>query len=300
MESAAPVAQPRLQVPKRAKKRKKRSQRQHQQVNMVTVGIKQVVLSSRWLSLALLLLMVFSIYLTGQFDDFYLSDVPVVGASSIPAWEIVEASGLGGMHVFAANPAKAAEAITKVPGVVSASVQLEWPNVVTIQVEEDSPVAIWVEGDHQYWVTQEGGFIPARSAAMGLLRIESEVTKAEVVTAVLAENSEGVGGEGGTETAVPATPAAQAQFVPQDVLVGALQLQQLRPNIGKLSFEPGSGLSYQDGRGWTAYFGSGNDMAQKLVVYEKIVEELTAQGITPVYISVSNQERPYYYGSGGQ
>jgi hypothetical protein len=264
------------------------------------VGIKQVVFSSRWLSLALLLLMGFSIYLTGQSEDFYLTDVPVVGASSIPAWEIVEASGLGGMHIFAANPAKAAAAITGVPGVVSASVQLEWPNVVTIEVEEDSPVAIWVEGDHQYWVTEDGGFIPARSAALGLLRIESGVPQAEAVTAVSAENSEGVGGEEGTETAVPATPAAQAQFVPQEVLVGALQLQQLRPNIGKLLFEPGNGLSYQDGRGWTAYFGSGNDMAQKLVVYEKIVEELTAQGITPVYISVSNQERPYYYGSGGQ
>jgi hypothetical protein len=301
MESAAPVAQPRLQVPKKAKKRRKRSHsrnRNRPQIAVPTSGIKQVVLSARWLSLALLLLMVFSIYVAGQSEDFYLTDIPVIGTSSIPAWEIVEASRLGGMHIFAANPAKAAEAVTKVPGVVSASVQLEWPNVVTIQIEEDSPVAIWVEGEHQYWVTREGDFIPARSAAPGLLQIDSKVPKAAAVTAVLAANSEGVGGEGGTETAVSTTPAAQAQFIPQDVLVGALQLQQLRPNIGKLSFEPGNGLSYQDGRGWTAYFGSGNDMAQKLVVYEKIVEELTAQGVTPVYISVSNQERPYYYGSG--
>ena len=300
MESAVPVAQPRLKMPKRAKKRRKRSKRQNQQVNVLTTGLKQVVFSSRWLSLALLLLMAFSIYLTGQSDDFYLTEVPVVGASSIPAWEIVEASGLGGMHIFAANPAKAAEAVAEVPGVVSASVELEWPNLVNIHIVEDSPVAIWVEGEHQYWITQEGGFIPARSAALGLLRIESEVTKAEAVTAVLTASSEEAVVEEGLEPAEPTTPAAQAQFVPQDVLVGALQLQQLRPNIEKLSFEPGSGLSYEDGRGWTAYFGSGDDMAQKLVVYEKIVEELTAQGITPVYISVSNQERPYYYGSGGQ
>ena len=162
---------------------------------------------------------------------------------------------------------------------------------------EDSPVAIWMEGNHQYWVTREGSFIPARSAALGLLLIESELTKEQAVTAVLAEDA---AVEEGTETAVAGTPAAQAQFVPQDVLIGALQLQQLRPNIGKLAYEPGSGLNYEDGRGWKAYFGSGDDMAQKLVVYEKIVDELTAQGITPVYISVSNQERPYYYGAGGQ
>jgi hypothetical protein len=35
-------------------------------------------------------------------------------------------------------------------------------------------------------------------------------------------------------------------------------------------------------------------MHQKVVVYETIVAELQARGITPVYISVSNKEKPYY------
>ena len=288
MESAAPLTQPRLAVPKTAKRRRRRNKRQ---MALPTTQIKHVVFSARWLSLGLLLIMVFSIYLTGQSEDFYLTEIPVAGAASIPAWEIVEASGLGGVHIFSANPAEAAAGITEVPGVVSASVNLEWPNVVNIEIVEDSPMAIWMEGDHQYWVTKDGGFIPARSAALGLLLIESEVTKAEAVTAVLEEdaNSE--------EVAKSAVPVAQAEFVPQDVLIGALQLQQLRPNIEKLYFRPGNGLSYEDGRGWKVYFGTGDDMAQKLVVYEKIVEELEAQGITPVYISVSNQERPYYFGN---
>ncbi len=291
MESAAPVAQPRLHIPKTAKRRRKRNRRQARRISLPMTGIRQLIFSSRWLSLALLLLMLFSIYLTGQSEDFFLTEIPVAGTASIPAWEIIEASGLGGIHIFAANPTEAAASITELPGVVSASVNLQWPNLVNIEVVEDAPIAIWVEGANQYWVTKDGGFIPARSAALGLLSIESELTVDEVVTAVLAEDV-------AEETvATSNTPIAQAQFVPQDVLVGALQLQQLRPNIDKLYFRPGSGLSFVDGRGWKVYFGTGDDMAQKVVVYEKIVAELEAQGITPVYISVSNQERPYYLGN---
>ena len=71
-------------------------------------------------------------------------------------------------------------------------------------------------------------------------------------------------------------------------------LRELRPNINQLYYRPAGGLSYQDGRGWRAYFGEGTDMNQKLVVYEAIVADLESRGLTPAYISVSNQEKPYY------
>ena len=87
---------------------------------------------------------------------------------------------------------------------------------------------------------------------------------------------------------------AQVAFVPRDVLAGALQLRALRPNIDKLYYRPSGGLSYQDGRGWRAYFGTGQDMHQKLVVYETVVAQLMERGIRPEYISVSNQYKPYY------
>ncbi|MEM7118732.1 MAG: hypothetical protein AAF614_40315, partial [Chloroflexota bacterium] len=82
--------------------------------------------------------------------------------------------------------------------------------------------------------------------------------------------------------------------VPQEVLAGALQLRELRPNIERLYYRPAGGLSYEDGRGWRVYFGTGSDMQQKLVVYETIVEDLVARGLSPSYISVSNQKKPYY------
>jgi hypothetical protein len=53
-------------------------------------------------------------------------------------------------------------------------------------------------------------------------------------------------------------------------------------------------LSYADGRGWRGYFGVGTDMPQKLAVYERLVEDLLAQGIQPRMISVESPRAPYY------
>ena len=119
----------------------------------------------------------------------------------------------------------------------------------------------------------------------GLLTIESEMPlpKSPVVASDESKKD--------TE---PATPQANLAFIPQDVLDGARQLRELRPNIEKLYYRGDSGLSYQDGRGWRVYFGAGTDMNQKLVIYETIVDDLMARGLTPQYISVSNQEKPYY------
>ncbi len=283
MDAASFVAQPRLRVPKTAKRRRRRNFRR---VHLPLGGIKRVVLSARWVSLALLAMVVYALVLIGLDEKFYVTTIPVDGSSFIPAAEVVTASRLAGQHIFAADPGDAAAGILGVPGILSATVILQWPNQVHIQVQEDTPVALWIEGSHQFWVTRHGRLQPARADVLGLLIIESEV---QATASVPATSSSETGPA--TETAVP---VANQAFVPDDVLIGAMQLRALRPNIERLYYQPGNGLSYQDGRGWRAYFGSGGDMTQKLAVYETIVEDLLARGITPAYVSVANQERPFY------
>ncbi len=298
VDTVAPISQPRLRIPKAAKKRRRRNRRQRQRVRIPTTGIRQVLFSARWISLMLLAFTVYAIILTGQFEDFYLTQIPVDGVVSIPAAEVVEASQLAGAHIFATDPNDAAENIMALPGITAAAVKVTWPNKVDIAVKEDTPIAVWLDGRNQYWVAKDGGLIPARTVTTGLLTIEAELTETEQLQQELAAEAEAaaVTEEQTTENEAEGTAAATAPtpFLPREALIGALQLRQLRPNIDRLYFRPGNGLSFQDGRGWRVYFGTGSDMEQKLVVYETIVEELLAQGITPVYISVANQERPYY------
>lgn len=290
VQNAHTLRSPRMVAPDVPKTAKKRRQRNRRQAALPTTAIKGFVFSARWLSLGLLLFTIFALYVAATQENFYLTTIPVEGTITIPPSEIVSVSGLAGSHIFAADPHEAATRIAELPGIVSSKVKLAWPNEVYIEIVEDSPIAIWQEGSEQFWITKESQLIPARTHAIGLLTIEYEVPP---TPSVMDESLEGEGETvDGVETAV--SPQANVGFIPEKVLLGALQLRQLRPNIDKLYYRPSGGLSYQDGRGWRAYFGDGTDMNQKLVVYETIIADLAARGIQPQYVSVSNQEKPYY------
>lgn len=321
--STSAVPLPQSTMPKTVKKRKRLNSQQRLQQPLGSV--KHFVFTSRWLSLGLLAAAVYALYVIGGDGRFYLDYIPVEGSGAVKAEEVVAASGLAGHHIFAADPQEAADAIAQIPGVISSTVTLSWPNEVNIQIREDPPLAIWQEGEQSYWVVDSGALVPARVDTVGLLDIVSEQenivmrpnmpTDSTVLDQTLDAQAaaEAAAEEEATEPDKTATadkddPAAasgetdgeilineaNAAFVPADVLAGALQLRQLRPNIDKLYYRPSGGLSYQDGRGWRAYFGTGRDMHQKLVVYERIVEDLLGRGQQPTYISVSNQEKPFY------
>ncbi len=273
-------------MPKAARQRQRRNNRRF---SSPMPAIKMVVWNARWISLMLLAMSIYALTLIGLDENFYLTRIPVNGITAVPAEEIVAASGLAGAHIFGVDPVNAASQITAVPGVITATVSLNWPNQVDIQIGEEKPIAIWREDGEHFWITADGRLIPARAGQNDLLVIESELPPAYKQSSEAEPTPDAESG-----AATPAAPSPSLAFIPKDVLTGAMQLKELRPNINQLYYRPSSGLSYQDGRGWRAYFGAGTDMAQKLVVYETIARNLEDQGLTPQYISVSNQEKPYY------
>jgi hypothetical protein len=293
-----------LGLSKTAQKRKRRQSAQR--ITRPLSAARAIVFNSRWLSLGIVGLCLYALYLIGADQRFYLNYIPVQGATSLAIDDVVAESGLAGRHIFAADPQAAADRIGQMGGVVTATVTLHWPNEVLVSLREKPPLATWEEGDESYWVDEDGNLSLARAQTVGLLHIMSE----EPVAA--AQGSEGAGAQGNTASSDAETESASADaetvssdaaiddsgavlaFVPRPVLEGALQLRQLRPNIDKLYYNTSGGLSYQDGRGWRAYFGSGRDMHQKLAVYETVVASLMERGLRPEYISVSNQYKPYY------
>ncbi len=291
-------------MPKTAKKRKRRNSQQR--IRRPISGAKAIILNTRWLSVMVLALSAYALFLIGGDDRFYLNYIPVEGSASIEINDVVAESGLAGRHIFAADPQEAADRIGEIGGVVTATVTLHWPNDVMIRIREKPPLATWQEGDQSYWIDEDGHLSVARAQTVGLLNIISEIPLAgEVEQNAPAAAVEEVIDEGAADAAVvdeeESVVAAEedevgsrAAFVPRAVLSGALQLRELRPNIDKLYFRPSDGLGYQDGRGWTAYFGTGRDMHQKLVVYETVVANLLERGFRPAYISVANQHKPYY------
>jgi hypothetical protein len=301
--SASNTSLPSATMPKTAKQRKRRNSTQR--IRRPLSGAKAVILNSRWISVAVVALAVYALFLIGSDERFYLSYIPVEGSSTIEINDIVAESGLAGSHIFAADPQEAADRISEIGGVVTATVTLHWPNDVMIRIREKPPLATWQEGEETYWIDEDGQLTEARAQTVGLLNIISEIplSTATDQPATLDEDDATIEDEGAADEEIDEAVASeteedtvdsQAAFVPREVLSGALQLRELRPNIDKLYYKPSDGLGYQDGRGWTAYFGTGRDMHQKLVVYETIVADLLERGARPAYISVANQYKPYY------
>jgi cell division septal protein FtsQ len=169
-------------------------------------------------------------------------------------------------HIFWVNPETVAQRLLDMPNLLTAKVEVGWPSRVDVVVTERAPIMAWDQLGRRFWVDGQGRLMQARQEHTELLVILSQATE---------ELAPGV-------------------RIPSQVLEGALQLKALRPNISSLYYDRENGLSYQDGRNWRAYFGFGNDMNQKLVIYEALVEDLVARDLQPEYISVINKEKPYY------
>lgn len=222
--------------------------------------------SPRWVSLLLLLGIGTAFYSVGADSAYYISSIDVAGTATLSRQAVIEASGLDGVNILWIGPAEAARRVAAIPSVLTTTVEISWPNRVSIMVSEREPVMVWDQAGDRFWVDEEGMLMQARQQSTGLLLILSQEPEKLYV----------------------------GERIPSEVLFGALQLRQERPNIDALFYERGNGLSYEDGRNWRAYFGTGLDMNQKLVVYETLVEDLQARDLQPIYISVINKDKPFY------
>ncbi len=219
--------------------------------------------SWRGVSLALAGMMVAALVWALQSKDLYVGPINLGGASLVPETEIAAASGISGVHIFWVDPAAAEAAIEQVPGIKDATVEVAWPAQVSIVVVERVPQVMLVDGSRSWWIDEDGQRYPSRGQLPGLLPIVNET-------------------------------GAELEYLPAEAIAGAMQLRDLRPNIEQLSYDFERGLSYQDGRGWRGYFGTGTDMDKKLAVYERLVADLQGNGITPRTIDVTNYRTPVY------
>lgn len=232
-------------------------------LSLPTLALPRITPSWRLASLTMVLLLLAMLLRLLTDRQMYVTSINLGGAALVPPEEIFAQSGLSKQHIFWVDPAAAAAQVAAIPGVAAAHVQVDWPAQVTVQVDERVPRLILLEAGRTWWLDAQGGAFKARGDLPGLLPIES----------------------------VDGQPL---EGLPSEAVAGALQLKELRPNIEKLYYQPSRGLSYADGRGWRGYFGVGQDMAQKLAIYERLVDDLQSRGIRPREISVENLRAPVY------
>jgi hypothetical protein len=215
------------------------------------------------LSLLLILALFFTL------DAFYVHSIAVGGLRYTTKEEVFALADIANMHIFWVNPDDVRRSILRSPTVADASVTVSWPpNMVQIIVQEREPALVWEQAGVAVWIDVQGRVMRLREDRPDLVRISVD--------------------------AVVEGPLGPNVAVPLDVVTGALQLKSLYPNIDVLRYNPYKGLGYSDGRGWEVWFGTGNDMPDKLRVYDALVNNLLTRGIQPGEINVVDMDAPFY------
>jgi len=88
---------------------------------------------------------------------------------------------------------------------------------------------------------------------------------------------------------------AQPKLINKNLLSAILQLNAWMPDEETLLFQAVRGVGWQDVRGWDVFIGQKlENINDKMVMYETIVQKLEKDGINPTLVSVEFLHAPYY------
>jgi len=234
----------------------------------------------RLLSFVLVVVLGVALYLLWSMPQFRVSAAQVTGNQRLTANEIDAVLGLAGLPIFTLTPAQIeAQALRNYPELASVTASISLPNLVAVHVTERQPVILWQQDGGFTWIDATGVAFRPRGEAPGLV----------VVQALAAP------------PAPPPAPApepgalAPPAFISAETVNAILTLAPFVPAGTPILYDPMAGLSWNDGRGWQAVFGSGaGDMPIKARVYQALVDNLSGRGIRPVLINVAYPNAPFY------
>ncbi len=216
---------------------------------------------------AALLLSLFAAALVVFFnaDLFYVFDFELEGARYLTRGEVERASGIAGYNIFFVDPRAVERALLKLPEVKSARVTTDWPNRVTIRIEERQPMLVWQRGAETNWVDASGIVLRARaSLALPTLRDLDQS---------------------------PVKPGARAPAAPLEAWWAFRDAWAEGPRAVEWSAQ--RGLAFTDERGWKIYLGGAEDMPGKLAVYRALVAQLVARNARIRFIDLG-KGNPYF------
>ncbi|RME70891.1 MAG: FtsQ-type POTRA domain-containing protein [Chloroflexi bacterium] len=262
---------------------RKRRRRSEMRLGMQSIDYKTTAASRPGLSLApvlgfftrrwakllgwgLLVGQVALLYVLFTSPAFFVTTATIEGNVVLTAPEIYAASGIHRQSIFWLRAGAVAERIMALPNIKEAAVTISLPARVHITVVERRPEVLWQTGDAVWWVDQEGVVTPPRQTSGDILRIIDDDRQS----------------------------LQAGDTVDPQIIIGALTLRQLSPNVSVVRYSRARGLTVATADGWPVYLGEGTNIKAKLVVLTALLADLKARSITPKFIDVRNPERPFY------
>jgi hypothetical protein len=238
---------------------------------------RRIRASWRLLSITLLLLLGTGLYLFWTLPEFRVNAARISGNQRITTEELNAALELNGNPIFLLTPAQLRErALRAYPELASVDVTVDLPNIVTVKVTEREPVILWQQGGGYAWIDKTGTAFRPRGDAPGLIVVQALGTPPAISNP---DNN----------------PLVPAPFISEETVKALTELAPYVPAGTPILYDPVKGLSWTDGRGWQAVFGTGDgDVETKVRVYQAMVDWLTQRGIRPILINVAYPNAPFY------
>jgi cell division septal protein FtsQ len=228
--------------------------------------------SFSWRLVSLAIVIVLSMVLSSfaSADVFYVRSVSVGGLKYLTKEEVFSFAQIANMHLFWINPQEVRANLLESSSIADARVWLAWPpQMVNIVVQEREPAMVWEQNGVAFWTDIQGRVMEQRQDRPDLIRIQASSTVAEGLL-------------------------SDSRRVNPEIVIGALQLQQLLPNMSILRYETAKGLGFASPSGYEVWLGSGANMAEKIKIYESVASNLQARGIQPGEINVVDPDYPFY------
>lgn len=217
------------------------------------------------------------LYFAFNTPQLRVAQAQVIGNQMLTPAEVNSVLDVSGQPAFLLMPSELEKRLRlQFPELAAASVNVELPNTVSVQIVERKPIIRWEQGDGYTWVSEDGIAFRPHGDMPGLIS----------VMALSAPPIEGI---------VSSDSLTPAPFLSQDLIKSIKGLAAHVPPGVSILYDANFGLGWNDPRGWKVYFGtSGTDVELKMRVYESMVASLTQRGIKPALINVTYPTAPYY------
>ncbi|HEX5478356.1 MAG TPA: FtsQ-type POTRA domain-containing protein [Dehalococcoidia bacterium] len=185
--------------------------------------------------------------------------IKVQGTQNLDQASLAAISGLQGKSMLRLPLAQATQQLDAIPAVKTATIERNWPNAVTITIQERVPVAFWSIGGHDYPVDQDGVVLSSGAPDGPAPRIVEQ---------------------GNDRIMSP------GDRVHPDAVALALRIMTEAPSafdqsVKELDYQTDVGVTVVFSGGMRVTFGDARSYEYKIAVLAALSDDLTARGYTP-------------------
>lgn len=269
-----------------------------QGVEMRLPAIPVIRPSWRYLSACMVILLSAALIYMSYSPMFAVKTPQIKGLTRLSNADIEGALALNNSRIFMINPEQLSRQIYMAfPEIKNLAIEVDFPARVLITAVERQPVVTWRYQDMRVWIDNEGVLFPSSGDAETVLNISSDDAP-PMVQPLYKPNLliDGIEDDEPAEDPLKKLdPKLNQRFVDRNVLNAAILLYQRIPANTTILYNKDHGVGWIDNEGWNVYVGFDmNQLDEKLLVYQKMIERLKLTGISPKLISVEYVSAPYY------